>query len=50
MKPEGRKPVHFPGKRDVHKNKGYINWWENISDTTSRKTRKQQIIKEIKQL
>ena len=47
MKPEGRKKVKFPAKRDNHPKKGWINWWENIADLISRNTRKQKIRKEI---
>ena len=47
MKPEGRKVVRFQGKRDVHPQKGWVNWWETIADLVSRKTRKQNIRKEL---
>lgn len=47
MKPEGRKVVTFPSKRDVHPRKGFINWWEDITKLVSRRTRKQQLNKEI---
>ena len=47
MKPEGRKIVKFPCKRDVHPKKGWINWWESIGDYISRNTRKQKLRKEI---
>ena len=47
MKPEGRKTVRFPGKRDAHPKKGYVNWWENIGDCISRNTRKQNNKKDI---
>lgn len=47
MKPEGRKTVKFPAKRDVHPKKGWINWWETIGDYISRNTRKQKLRKEI---
>ena len=45
MKPEGLKPVRFPGKRDCHipKKKG-INWWENIATHISRSIRKQKML------
>lgn len=45
MKPEGLKPVRFPGKRDWHipKKKG-INWWENIATHISRGIRKQKML------
>ena len=47
MKPEGRKIVNFPNKRDCHPKKGYVNWWENIGDYISRKTRKQKTATDI---
>lgn len=47
MKPEGRKIIKFPGKRNVHPKKGWVNWWEKISDCISRNTRKQKLRKEI---
>ncbi len=47
MKPEGRKKVKFPCKRDIHPKKGWINWWENIADCISRSTRKQKLRNEI---
>ena len=47
MKPEGRKKIKFPCKRDNHPKKGWINWWENIADYISRNTRKQKLRKEI---
>ncbi len=28
MQPMGRVPSRFPGKRDVHPRKPYVNWWE----------------------
>lgn len=49
MKQEGLKHISFPGKRDVHPKKGFVNWWENIGDFISRNTRKQQLNKEIKE-
>ena len=50
MKPEGRKVVTFPAKKDVHPKKGWINWWENITDLISRHTRKQKLKKEIEEI
>ena len=47
MKPEGRKTVKFPEKRDIHPKKGWINWWETIADCISRNTRKQKLRKQI---
>ena len=47
MKPEGRKIIKFPAKRDVHPKKGWLNWWEKIGDCISRNTRKQKLKKEI---
>lgn len=47
MEPEGRKMVRFPGKRDVHPKKGFVNWWEKIGDYVSRNTRKQNLRKDI---
>jgi hypothetical protein len=47
MKVEGRKMIRFPGKRDVHPKRGWVNWWENIGDYISRNTRKQNLKKEI---
>ena len=47
MKPDGRKTVKFPKKRDVHPKKGWVNWWETIADCISRNTRKQKLRKEI---
>lgn len=47
MKPEGRKMINFPAKRDNHPRKGYVNWWENIGDYISRKTRKQKTAADI---
>ena len=47
MKPEGRKVVKFPCKRDVHPQKGWINWWEGMADLMCRSTRKLRLRKEI---
>lgn len=47
MKPEGRKMVKFPAKRDVHPKKGWVNWWEDICRLIPRSTRKQKLKKEI---
>ena len=47
MKPEGRKMINFPAKRDNHPRKGYVNWWVNIGDYISRKTRKQKTAADI---
>ena len=47
MKQEGLKHISFPGKRDAHPPKGFINWWEDIGDFISRNTRKQKLKKEI---
>lgn len=48
MKPYGReKNVRFPGKTDCHPQKGFINWWENITEYISRSTMKQRLKKEI---
>ena len=51
MKPYGRKgSVNFPGKRDCHPRKGYINWWEDICDYVSRRFMKQKMSKDIDEL
>ena len=48
MKPYGRgKNVRFPGKTDCHPKKGFINWWEDITEYISRSTMKQKLKKEI---
>lgn len=47
MKPEGRKMINFPNKRDCHPRKRYVNWWENIGKMISRKTRKQKTAADI---
>jgi hypothetical protein len=47
MKPEGRKVVKFPCKRDVHPKKGWVNWWETISGCVSRNVRKLNIKREV---
>lgn len=48
MKPYGGyKNVRFPGKTDCHPKKGYVNWWEKISDVFCRKTMKQKLQKDI---
>lgn len=47
MKPEGRKIINFPNKRDCHPKKGYVNWWENIGKMISRKTRKQKTAADV---
>lgn len=47
MKPEGRRTVKFPCKRDVHPKKGWVNWWETIGGHISRSIRKQKLRKEI---
>ena len=47
MKPEGRKMVKFPAKRDVHPKKGWVNWWETIAECISRNTMKQSLKKQI---
>ena len=48
MKPYYRgKPIRFPNKRDCHPKKGFINWWEDISEWLSRRTIKQRIKKDI---
>ena len=40
--------VRFPGKRNAHPPKGFVNWWEKIGDCISRNTRKQNLRKDIK--
>lgn len=48
MKPYGLgKTVKFPGKKDCHPKKGFVNWWEKIVEPKARKTIKQEIKKEI---
>ena len=47
MKPEGRKYYKFPSKTDCHPKKGYINWWEDVTDCIARNVRKLMIKKEI---
>lgn len=47
MKPEGRKKVTAKWKRDTHPRKGYMNWWEVITDLMPRNVRKQNWKKEI---
>lgn len=49
MKPEGRKKVRFPSKKDVHPKKGWMNWWEDIADLISRHTRKQKLKKDMEE-
>ena len=48
MKPYGReKKVTFPGKTDCHPRKGFVNWWERITDNLSRSAMKQKLKREI---
>ena len=47
MKPEGIRHCNFSAKRDYHPKKGYINWWENVTDCIARNVRKLMIRKEI---
>ena len=47
MRPEGRKMVKFPAKRDVHPKKGWVNWWETIAKCISRNTRKIKLKNEM---
>jgi len=47
MKPEGLKPVHFPGKTDCHPKKGWKNWWEGLWPKLSRTRNKREWKKEI---
>ena len=48
MKPYGGyKNVRFPGKTDCHPKKGFVNWWETITDVFCRKTMKQKLKKDI---
>lgn len=51
MKPEGLKPIRFPGKTDCHPKKGWKNWWACLGFKSTRSSRKQKlkgyIIKEI---
>ena len=43
MKPYGReKKVTFPGKTDCHPRKGFVNWWERITNNLSRSAMKQK--------
>jgi hypothetical protein len=39
--------IRFPGKKDYHPKKGFINWWENFANYKSRRKIKQEIQKEI---
>lgn len=47
MKPEGLKPIHFPGKKDYHPKKGWKNWWECLGFKSTRSSRKQKLKREI---
>lgn len=48
MKPYGLgDKIRFPGKKDYHPKKGFINWWENFTHYKSRRKIKQEIQKEI---
>lgn len=50
MKPYGReKKLQGSGawKKDVHPKKGYINWWEGMSDFLSRSRMKQNWKKDV---
>ena len=48
MRPEGDKPVRFPGKTDCHPKKGYKNWWEvEIEPRRSRTEEKRKVRKSI---
>lgn len=52
MKPYGReKKLRGSGKWkvDVHPQKGYVNWWENMCDFLTRGRMKQILNKEIKE-
>ena len=48
MRPEGDRPVRFPGKTDAHPKKGWKNWWEvEMGPRRSRTKNKREIKKEI---
>ena len=47
MKPEGLKPVQFPGKTDCHPRKGWKNWWECLGFKSTRSSRKQKLKRDI---
>jgi len=48
MKPYGLgDKIRFPGKKDYHPKKGFINWWEKIAKFKSRRTIKQELKKLI---
>ena len=48
MKPYGLgDKIRFPGKKDYHPKKGFINWWEDLVHYKSRRKIKQEIQKEI---
>lgn len=39
MKPQGRRTVNFPNNIDCHPEKGYVNWWENMSVPSNKRER-----------
>jgi hypothetical protein len=48
MQPLGRRPSRFPGKKDCHPKKPYVNWWEIEHDTSENKAlEKREVQKDI---
>ena len=48
MRPEGDKPVHFPGKKDCHPKKfgkGWFNWWEVEMCPKRSRTKNKRLVK-----
>jgi hypothetical protein len=45
MKPLGRKPLRFPGKKDYHPQKPFRNWWEVENDNDENKVAERQLAK-----
>lgn len=39
MKPQGRKSVKFHGKIDCHPKSPYVNWWENLTNSSNKRER-----------
>ena len=47
MAPMGRKPLQFPGKRDVHPRKPLVNWWEVALNQADRRKAERQRAKRL---
>lgn len=47
--PMGRKPYRFPGKKDCHPPKGYVNWWEKEGPDANKTAAKREAEAEIQE-